>query len=1130
MILKRWILLSMLLVLPAAFSCKSKPLQHLDQENVRHMEKPAPEAVKASKRFQHGSLKLQTYASEPLLGNPVAFDVDHKGRLYVVETYRFNAGVTDNRDHSYWLLDDLAATSVEDRLEKFQKWADRPKGKHDLSWYTRHADRVRRLIDTDDDGQAEWSNVFAGGFNGTLHGLAAGILPYRNRFYFTNIPHFWILKDPDADGQAEVRKKRHSGFGPRSSLLGHDLHGPTLGPDGRIYFSIGDRGYNVKTDDGQRLKDDIDVGRGAVFRCEPDGSNLEVVHEGLRNPQELAFDKYGNLFSVDNNSDAGDKSRLVYVVDGGDSGWTMPFQSMTGDFYNPRGAWQEENLWKADAPKQPAWIVPPIDHITSGPSGFTYYPGTGFSSEFDNRFFISDFKGGTASISGVRSFRVKQDGARFQMVDKTTTIRGVLTTDVGFGYNGKMYVTDWIRGWNGTGNGRIYALHDPENVDNSNVKEVEKLFRKGFGHRSTEKLKQLLSHPDRRVRLRAQLELARRTEDGLPMLRDTALSSDRDLIPRLHGIWGTGVIARRHDASVLTSLEPLLSSDLSKLRGQTAKVMGEAGFAGATDQLTNLLSDPSKRVRFFAAQALSDLQYDGALDAVWSMIRTNKDRDAYLRHAGVMVLKHADAKALHSVRDNASAAVRRAAMLALRRKQSPRITSFLEDPNVSIAAGAARAIYDLKMDDSKPELASMLNEMDDRIAETYDGKNRDRLHLDAFLRRAMNACLHLRKPKYAQTVARFAANPDVRDTLRIEAIETLKRWSDPAPRERVLGRYRKMDDVPEKKIKPILTEVLPRLLSRSTGKVQKAVTQLASAYDLKANNELFVRMVKDPDRSASARAEALRYLAGRDDENLSGVIDVALNAEAPALRAAARDVLAETAPEKALTALRDVLKNGTTRERQAAFDTLASMDHEGATALLATWLEKLNKGNVDRAVQLDLLNAARASDAEAVNIQLKRYTSNRSTDDPLTEFRVTLAGGDPDRGRTLFRTHNAAQCMRCHAVDGEGGKAGPDLSGIGARKKPSYLLESLIRPNAVIAKGFKLVTVQLKNNRTVAGTVQNETEEKLTVATPAGRIVTLKKKNITSRSTSNTSGMPPMGNVLSKSELRDVIAYLKSLK
>ena len=69
--------------------------------------------------------------------------------------------------------------------------------------FTQYADRVRWVKDTDGDGKADTSSIFADNFNDPLDGIASGVLFHDGKVYLTNIPHVWLLEDKDGDGDAD---------------------------------------------------------------------------------------------------------------------------------------------------------------------------------------------------------------------------------------------------------------------------------------------------------------------------------------------------------------------------------------------------------------------------------------------------------------------------------------------------------------------------------------------------------------------------------------------------------------------------------------------------------------------------------------------------------------------------------------------------------------------------------------------------------------------------------------------------------------------------------------------------------------------------------------------------------------
>ena len=198
---------------------------------------------------------------------------------------------------------------------------------------------------------------------------------------------------------------------------------------------------------------------GSVLRCEPDGSNLEIFATGLRNPQELAFDDHGTWFTCDNNSDGGDKARWVHLVEGGDSGWRMGYQYL--DFPTSRGPWNAEKLWYPRWDGQAAYIVPPIVNISDGPSGLTHDPGTGLPAKYRDHFFLADFRGTNRQQRHPLVRQQAQGGLVRAGRRRATSIWGVLATDVDYRPRRlRVHLTDWVNGWNKTGQGADLEGHE----------------------------------------------------------------------------------------------------------------------------------------------------------------------------------------------------------------------------------------------------------------------------------------------------------------------------------------------------------------------------------------------------------------------------------------------------------------------------------------------------------------------------------------------------------------------------------------------------------------------------------------------------------------------------------------------
>jgi putative heme-binding domain-containing protein len=141
--------------------------------------------------------------------------------------------------------------------------------------------------------------------------------------------------------------------------------------------------------------------------------------------------------------------------------------------------------------------------------------------------------------------------------------------------------------------------------------------------------------------------------------------------------------------------------------------------------------------------------------------------------------------------------------------------------------------------------------------------------------------------------------------------------------------------------------------------------------------------------------------------------------------------------------------------------------------------------------------------------------------------RVT-ATGDAVAGKAVYQGKGG--CTACHSVGNEGGTLGPDLSGVGRRRNPDYLVESLLRPDADVAAGYRAVRVTTSAGETVNGIRLNEDDISIQLRDDKGNLRSFLKDKLIKLRYDEPSLMPAFGSVLSKREIDDVVSYLSSLR
>ena len=995
-------------------------------------------------------MTTQLFASEPMLLSPSSIDVDAQGRVWVCE-------VVNYRGHK----------------------GERAEG-----------DRILILEDTDHDGKADKATVF---YQGHDVDSAHGICVLGNRALVScGDEVFWLIDD-NGDGKADRKEVMFSKIG--GAQHDHGIHAFHFGPDGRLYFNFGNAGKQLCDKEGNLITDIHGIKctnqnnrpyqQGMVFRCELDGSKVEMLAWNFRNNWEIAVDSFGTLWQSDNDDDGNKGVRVNYVMDYGNYGYS---DEMTGaGWQTPRIGWEKEiplRHWHQNDPG----VVPNLLQTGAGsPTGIMVYEGDLLPSQFQDQPIHCD-----AGPNVVRGYITQPDGAGYKAeianVIEGTKDRWFRPSDVCTSPDGSLMVADWYDpgvGGHGMGDltrGRIFRVTVP-GTEKYEIKPVKT-------DTPTDAVEALKS-PNESVRFLAWTALKKFGKTAEPELAALFNSKQTEPRHRARALWALGEtgVANEHpgaedvrysvgnvpqdkDGLILSTpfrdaMCAAFKEDDPRLHATAHRIIRRMGLNSKVRVDSEIARGLTKSVTARREFALS-LRFDASSQAneTWTSLANGDGgiHDRWMIEAlGIGAELHWDSRMSVFVRQNPGSV-----------------------PHENLDAIAWR---------SRASLTPAL--IGDGIAgEAFGHTTLDWLTPISFMR-ALQLQAQTNKEGVEMAAKDIFFGKDKEMAL---VATTLMNQNTLKSNAQAKGRL-------EELLKPVIGKpefiaLIERLnltgfekeMLDFVGAHPEAPETITAAKLLAANVGGTVAFLKNADDAA---AKALVVALGRVSDRPSvSVLNQAFW------------------PEK-----RDDI-------RRAIIEALA-LSNEGAKAVLKWNTE----GKLPKEFKLAAaLAMSRSTDAGLRNQAAKELplpAAQGAEKLPSIPDLMKLQG-DGSKGPVMFAM---AGCVGCHQIKGQFVNFGPDLSQIGNKLSKDGLFTAILYPSAAIEHSFGGWTVTTKDGLVVTGYIISETADELTLKIAGGAQQAVKKNAIAKREEMKVSLMPPgLAAGIGAQGLVDLVSYLQTLK